>query len=273
MFIEHKIRKQTGWQLFKVKTSTLFFKCGISERFQTFFCPFFLSHFITANMTNKIQQCFPSTESRAIVGEFPKGSETVLTIYRKVWNDIFKPEMVMSLSSLQEPSAVFLLHVCNVLTETKKGAGCVLFYTVLCQLVAQAIAFLKKEQFEGKPDNSKKKKCFFWAQPLITAVLWITVKNANKAVSAKYSQALYYRWNLKKKKLRDIIRCCVYITLTLKERSSVWRTHFLFWKQLRCHGSHCISTLQDKRNQWSQSVFAQPTRSQCLSSTKIWAHI
>lgn len=107
--------------------------------------------------------------------------------------------------------------------------------------------------------------CLFWVQPLIPA--------ANKAVSAKYSQVLYYGWNLKKK-LKDICCSSVYIALALKERSSVWRTHSLFWKQPSCHGSHCTSsTLQEKRNQWSQSVFAQPTRSQCLSSTKIWAHI
>lgn len=42
-------------------------------------------------------------------------------------------------------------------------------------------------------------------------------------------------------KLEVFCLCCVYITLTLKESSSVWRTHSLFWKQLSCHG--CLGAL------------------------------
>lgn len=73
--------------------------------------------------------------------------------------------------------------------------------------------------------------------------------------SAKSKRLLCYQSNLRrknKKKLKDF--CCrgIYITLALKERSPVWRTFSLFWKQWSCHGSRCVlSPLKDKRNQWS----------------------
>lgn len=69
------------------------------------------------------------------IGKFTIASSVMF----RLWN-WHKPSLVILFASSGEAEQVwvrivFLLHVCNISTKAKMGARCVLFFTVLCQLV------------------------------------------------------------------------------------------------------------------------------------------